>query len=258
MDNQITGVIPEVTPPVTETVVQPQQPDLSQQQPATQQPVSQQADSGNMGVDDNSREGFISAIQAERTKATIEAQKAEFYRQQYEEKIRQQSQPQFQQPQQPSTPKYNPDEIPDIKTVEEILNDRMNTILQQQQESQRRLQVDSMEAAARSKYPDYDSVVAKAVEMANFLEPGYKAAILNASNPAEMAYTIGKLHPDFNNKEKQQQAQSTLAAIQANAQKPATLSQIGGSGSVQQQVGFYKNMPGEEWAARVAANKARA
>lgn len=255
MSDQLTGVSTEGMSPVSEPV-QPVQPTEPIQQNVTQQPVVD--NNVPAEVDETTRDGFILAVQAEREKARIEAQKAEFYRQQYEESIRQQAyNPQVQQ-QQPSVPKYNPDEIPDIRTVEQILEDKMNVILQQNQETQRQARIASQESEARQKYSDYDVVVQKAVEMAQFLDPGYRAAILNSQNPAEMAYTIGKLHPDFKlTEEKQLQSQSTLAAIQSNAQKPPTLSQIKDGGSVQQQAGYYKNMADDEWRSRLARIKAQ-
>lgn len=252
MSDQLSGVSTEGMSPVSEPVqpVQSSEPN--------QQNVSQPVIDNNVpaGIDDNTREGFISAVQAEREKARIEAQKAEFYKQQYEESIRQQA---YAPPvQQQTAPKYNPDEIPDIRTVEQILEDKMNVILQQNQQTQRQAWISAKESEARQKYSDYDDVVQKAMEMAEFLDPGYKAAILNSNNPAEMAYFIGKQHPDYKlTQEKQFQSQSTLAAIQNNAQKPPTLSQIKDGGSVQQQAGFYKNMPSNEWQAKLAEIKAR-
>jgi len=243
MSEQIIGVNTEGTPPVLDNTPSDAQPTVT-------------ATGDQAGLE---KEGLIKALQDERQKAAMEEHKANYFRKLYEESNALTQQPQL--PQQPQQDEFNFDEVADLKTVDKLVNSRVNEALAQIQEQQRATQAAAMAVEAQRKYPDFTEVINNlgVLMESRQVDQAYGIAIMNASNPAEMAYKLGKLHLDSNKNEKGgQSTQAILDAIQGNAAKPPTLSTVPSSGTVYPAEGHYKNMPEAEWKKHLEDLRARA
>ena len=125
--------------------------------------------------------------------------------------------------QQSNVPEYDPDDLPTNRQVDEIVQQRMQALQQQQRQQTTNFQVQM----ARQKYSDYDQVIKYADEIVGS-NAGLREAIFAADNPAEVAYNLGKSHPDYL-KVSQKKARSDIAGkVKNNFNRPNTLSQAGG------------------------------
>ena len=122
--------------------------------------------------------------------------------------------------QQPVQQEYDDDEIITRGTANKMLEDRLSDIKQQQ----RQLQIDASVEIAKSKYPDYDRVAELGKNVVGN-NPDMTNSILNAKNPAELLYNLGKAHPDF---QKASGQSNNGKKAKQNLNKPNTLTQAGG------------------------------
>lgn len=122
--------------------------------------------------------------------------------------------------QQPKEQGYSPDDVPDIKTVDQIVAQRTAVI----EEAIQAERMARMEAEAKAMYPDWDQVAAVTVEMAKRSRK-MAEAIMSSPDPIGLTYEIGraelaKRQPNGN--------QSVANRIQKNATATKTLSSVSG------------------------------
>jgi hypothetical protein len=137
-----------------------------------------------------------------------------------------------QQPQAVNEPEYDPKDLVDFETAESLVDRKMDKRLQAIEQGYVQQRIQTMEAAARQKYSDYDSTLATfTAELIKGnpekgIQPdlGLFNAINSSSNPAELAYRIGMTHPDFNKSRIADGARNISQKIEKNLSQPGTLS----------------------------------
>ena len=132
-----------------------------------------------------------------------------------------------------------PEKPPDPTESDEFLDDwATNRSVKQMldteraKDSQDRKQRDGIaqEMRARETHPDWDTVVMKyAKELFNKPEnAGLYESVMNSPNPAELAYSLGKTHPDYLQVITEETSKQVAGKINENLQKPPTLASMGG------------------------------
>lgn len=161
---------------------------------------------------------------------------------------------QQQQPERREDPiELDPDEPVTGRMIQEILSRRDRSMT----DSARNDRIRTLEAVARTKYPDYD----EAIDMFHQItaaRPDLRSAILNGESPAEDAYLLGKSHPSFIAKMQKKAAVSTVKKVVSNSKKVSTLAEGSVSKSSKTKgAPDYENMSSEEFQKHVASVKAQ-
>lgn len=234
-----TGVTQESMPPIEQpgevSQIETEPGEVQQpQEPIQQEPVQQTQEP------DPASQGQLSALVAEREKRQNAEREREFYRQMAMEN---------QQPVQQREPEYDPEDLPTYDAVNQLVDDRVGKI-QDQMRSQQLIQ---MEAQAKTKYPDWESVVLLAEEMSRS-NPGLGDAILNSANPAETAYLMGKTHDKYSQIQNQRVTSEVADKITTNLNTAPTLSNVG-SGHVPDQGERWKTATSTDLEAEIARIK---
>lgn len=193
-ENDITGESQGTTPPVVEQGTQDQG---QVQQPEKTVPLA--------------------ALEDERRKRQQYEREAEIYRKKAE--ILEQG------TQQPSVPEYDPEDVPTYRDMERILKEREAQLRQENRQTQIALMVQE----AKRKYADYDKSYELAMKLVEN-NPDAANVIMASANPAEAIYNYGKTHPEFVTHNQSQAVKEVVDQINANANAPRTLSDVGGGG----------------------------
>jgi len=149
------------------------------------------------------------------------------------------------QPAKPQEPEYDPEELVTHANVANLLDKRFTHIEQKFRQNE----IYQMEVAARQKYPDFDEVFLLTEEIAKNT-PGLGSTILNAPNPAEVAYALGKSHPSYLQKQISKSTSQVADKINSNLNTPPTLGSMSGSG-VKDNVKNWSNAPAMEVEAEI-------
>lgn len=230
---EITGVTPEPTSPVAEIVEPSHVEEPTQVEPQTPEPEL---------VQDPASQGQLSALVAEREKRQTVEKEREFYKQMALGQGQQQQPPQ-------NEPQYDPEDLTTYDAVNQMVDNKINGV----QEQIRSSQIMQMEQQAKAQYPDWESVIILAEEMARS-QPGLGQAILAAENPAETAYMIGKTHTRYSQIQNQRVTSEVADKINSNLNKTPTLSNVG-SGQVPDQGERWKTATSTDLEAEIARVK---
>lgn len=124
-------------------------------------------------------------------------------------------------------PAYDPGDIPTFADVEKMNQQALRRV----EETVRDREVQMMVAQERRDHADWDEKfeIAKRVAADN---PGLDAVIMNAKNPAKVAYLVGKAH-SLTGKEGEKAAQELKRTVDKNLQSQSTLGKVGSGGQVQ-------------------------
>lgn len=218
MEEQNSGVI-QSAPPVDAGVQTPIVQPVVEGQVASPGQVSEQPRIDPVAEANKAAEGQLQALLAEKERRKQAERQVDYYRNLAEAQGQRQG---------PQSPSYDPDDLASFSSVEQIVNSKVADI----QKSMRQQQIDAYESQAKSKYSDFEQVIALAVDISH--EPGMEGlgqAIMSAPNPAEFAYRIGKTHPQYSSIVTQKATATIADKISQNMNSAPTLTSAGG-GSV--------------------------
>lgn len=181
-------------------------------------------------------DGLKQALQEERRSREQLEEKNRFIEQVFQQQ---------QRPPEPRAPEYDPDDFPTYGGVDQMVESKLGSVKQHFREQQIRSQLD----IAKSKYDDYDEVYDLALQMAKS-NPDLDKAVMASENPAEMAYNLGRTHPDYLdkllNKKTKETTETVVSQLNKNAKTPSTLTNTN-SGKTAKDIVDWLEAPDEEY-----------